>query len=239
VIGSGWALWRARGTDRAMPWLLVALLSLFSAGLLFWQTRAGPGSQLMGVIGATALGWAVMRWMIGHRSIAVRVIGPVAVFVLVSGSFAGLIVKNSPQKLSAYRQRVNLANRRCPTLPALKPIARLPKATFLTFNDLGPRLIATTHHSAISGPYHRAGDAILDTQHAFRATDPAVARDVMRRHGATMLLICPGLSESTVYASEAPKGFYVQLARGHVPAWLAPVALPKNSPYKLWRRIGP
>jgi hypothetical protein len=239
VIGAGWALWRARGTDRAMPWLLVALLSVFSAGLLFWQTRAGPGSQLMGVIGATALGWAVMCWMIGHRSIAVRLIGPVAVFVLVSGSFAGLIVRNSPQKLSAYRQRVNLANRRCPTLPALKPIARLPQATFLTFNDLGPRLIATTHHSAISGPYHRAGDAILDTQHAFRATDPAVARDVMRRHGATMLLICPGLSESTVYASEAPKGFYVQLARGRVPAWLTPISLPKNSPYKLWRRIGP
>jgi hypothetical protein len=236
VIGSALALWRARGTDRAMPWLLVALLSLFSACLLFWQTRAGPGSQLLGVIGATALGWPLIRWTLRHPRLPVRVGGPVLLFVLVSGSFSSLIVKNVPQQQSARRQQVNKANRRCPTLPALAPIGKLPRATFLTFNDLGPRLIAVTHHSAISGPYHRAGDAILDTQHAFRATDPQVAHTIMQRHGATMLLICPGLSESTVYASEAPKGFYVQLAKGRAPAWLAPVPLPNNSPYKLWRR---
>jgi hypothetical protein len=237
VIGSAWALVRARGTERAMPWLLVALLSLFSACLLFWQTRAGPGSQLLGVIGATALGWPLIRWTLGNKHWPVRIGGPILLFVLVSGSFSSLIVKNVPQTVSARRQQVNKANRRCPTLPALAPIGKLPRATFLTFNDLGPRLIAVTHHSAISGPYHRAGDAILDTQHAFRTTDPEVAHAIMQRHGATMLLICPGLSESTVYASEAPKGFYVQLANGRVPSWLAPVTLPKNSPYKLWRRI--
>jgi hypothetical protein len=130
-----------------------------------------------------------------------------------------------------------LANRRCPTLPALRPIGALPPATILTFIDLGPRLIATTHHSAIAGPYHRNGGDILDIQHSFRATDPEVAHEVMRRHGASLLLICPGLSESTVYGSEAPKGFYVQLVKGQVPGWLAPMPLPKDSPYRLWRRI--
>ena len=59
----------------------------------------------------------------------------------------------------------------------------------------------------------------------------------MRRHGASLLLLCPGLSETTVYASENPKGFYVQLAKGIVPAWLAPMPLPADSPFKLWRRI--
>ncbi|WP_294393089.1 AcrB/AcrD/AcrF family protein [uncultured Sphingomonas sp.] len=236
VIGAGWACWRARGTPRAMPWLLVALLSLFSACLLFWQTRAGPGSQLVGVIGATALGWPLMRAALDNRFMLVRVFGSVAAFVLVSGSFAGLVVKNVPERKSGYRKRVDQANRRCPTLPALKPIAALPATTIMTFNDLGPRLMAVTHHSVISGPYHRAGAAILDTQHAFRATDPEVAHGVMRRHGATLLLLCPGTSESTVYSSEAPGGFYVQLARGQVPAWLAPVALPKGSPFRLWRR---
>uniref|UniRef100_UPI003B3BD546 AcrB/AcrD/AcrF family protein n=1 Tax=Sphingomonas sp. TaxID=28214 RepID=UPI003B3BD546 len=74
LAGAGWALWRARGTERAIPWLLVALLSLFSALLLAWQTRAGPGSQLLGVIGATALGWPLMRWTTDHRNLAVRVL---------------------------------------------------------------------------------------------------------------------------------------------------------------------
>ena len=237
VIGAAWSFWRARGTEKAVPWALVFLLSLFSALLLFWQTRAGPGSQLMGVIGATALGWPMLNWTLAHRSVLVRVFGSVAVFLLVSGSFSALIVQNVPERRSAYRKKVDMANRRCPTLPALRPIAALPPATILTFTDLGPRLIAVTHHSAIAGPYHRAADAILDVQHSFRATDPEVAHEVMRRHGASLLLICPGLSESTVYGSEAPKGFYVQLIRGQVPAWLAPMTLPEGSPFKLWRRL--
>ena len=237
VIGSAWSFWRARGTAKAIPWALVALLSLFSALLLFWQTRAGPGSQMLGVIGATALGWPMLQWTLAHRHMLVRVFGSVAVFLLVSGAFAGIVVQNIPEHRGTYRQKVDMANRRCPTLPALRPIAALPKATILTFIDLGPRLIAVTHHNAIAGPYHRAGDAILDVQHAFRAVDPAVAHDVMRRHGASLLLICPGLSESTVYGAEAPKGFYVQLAKGQVPDWLAPMPLPKDSPYRLWRRL--
>ena len=108
------------------------------------------------------------------------------------------------------RKAIGLANRICPTLPALAPIAKLPAATILTFVDFGPRLIAVTHHRAIAGPYHRNGAAILDVQHAFRGT-PEVARDVMRRHGATLLLICPGMSESTIYAREAKDGFYARL----------------------------
>lgn len=235
VIGSALALWRARGTPQAMPWALVASLSLFSALLLTWQTRAGAGSQLLGVIGATALGWPMLRWTWAHRSPIVRVAGSVGVYALVSGAFAGIIVRNVPEKRSAYRKSVDLANRRCPTLPALRPIAALPAQTILTFSDLGPRLIAVTHHSAIAGPYHRAGAAILDVQHAFRSDDPETAHAVMRRHGATLLLLCPGMSESTVYASENPKGFYVQLRDGKVPPWLTPVTLPPNSPFRLWR----
>ena len=238
LAGSGLSLWRARGTMRALPWLLVTLLSLFSALLLLWQTRAGPASQLLGVIGGTALGWPLVRWTLAHRTMPVRVFGSVGVFLLVSGAFAGIIVRNVPETRSAFRGRVDQANHRCPTLPALRPIAALPPATILTFTDLGPRLIAVTHHSAIAGPYHRGGSAILDVQHAFRATDPAFVRDVMHRHGASLLLICPGLSESTVYSSEAPRGFYVQLVKGRVPAWLAPMPLPANSPFKLWRLVG-
>ncbi|MDO6416584.1 AcrB/AcrD/AcrF family protein [Sphingomonas sp. BIUV-7] len=241
VIGFGGSLfarWRARGTPLAMPWTVVSLFSLFSMLLLLWQTRAGPASQLMGVIGATALGQPILSLTLNHRAMLVRVLGSVAAFVAVSGVFAGLIINWIPEHKTAYRRTVDTANRRCPTLPALKPIAEMPPATFLTFTDMGPRLIAVTHHSAIAGPYHRAGSDILDVQHSFRAEDPEVAHEVMKRHGATMLLLCPGMSESTVYAAENKKGFYIQLNRGTVPKWLERVELPKNSPFKLWRLVG-
>ena len=43
------------------------------------------------------------------------------------------------------------------------------------------------------------------------------------------------MSESTVYRARNPGGFYDQLARNDIPAWLEPVALPAKSPLRLWR----
>jgi hypothetical protein len=235
--GSALAHHMAKGTEKAMPWLLVALLSFFSTLLLLWQTRAGPASQLMGVLGATAIGQPLLRWTLDHRIFAVKLVGSSLGFIAVSGSFAQLLANYIPRHETAYRQKVTQANRRCPTLPALAPINRLPATTVMTFVDLGPRLISVTHHSAIAGPYHRAGNDILDIQHAFRDDNPEVAHEVMRRHGATLLLLCPGMSESTIYQSENPKGFYVQLKDGHAPAWLKPLPLPPSSPFRLWRRV--
>jgi hypothetical protein len=48
-------------------------------------------------------------------------------------------------------------------------------------------------------------------------------------------MTCPISSTKTIYISEAPKGFYAKLANGQVPGWLHPVALPAESPIKLWR----
>ncbi len=90
----------------------------------------------------------------------------------------------------------------------------------LTFVDLGPRLITVTPHDAITGPYHRNARQIIDVMRAWRG-DEANARATVERYRVDYLLICPNLSESTIYRSEAPRGFYMQLMRGKVPAWLA------------------
>jgi hypothetical protein len=166
----------------------------------------------------------------------VRVLGTVLAFLLASGILvqqaAGLI----PQKQNPNLKPVNRANGLCPTLWALKPVALQPKGQVLTFVDLGPRLITVTPHDAVAGPYHRNGRDILDVMLAFRGTADNAREIVARRH-IDYVLICPGMSESTIYASEAPGGFYTQLAAGKVPAWLSPVQLPKASPYRMWRVV--
>jgi hypothetical protein len=239
LIGSFWGLWRERMSERGAAWASVALLSLLSALMLLWQTRAAASALMFAVPGATALGWAIIPRLRAHHNMLVRVFGTTAAFMLVSGLWAQLVIGQIPDpRVATPRMKlVNKANSTCPTIPALRPIARLPKATIMTFVDLGPRLITMTHHNAIAGPYHRNGDAILDIHKVFRG-QPAEARAIMARHGATMLLICPNMSESTIYAAQSPKGFYVQLAKGQVPDWLEPVALPPRSPYKLWRVKG-
>jgi hypothetical protein len=235
LIGYGVMLWRnRRDLDALIPWAVLAALALLAALLLLWQTRAGPAAQLLSIAGVTGLGWWLLgllaRWPAGP----LRAVAIAAAFLLVSGLGAQNLAKLIPDNRSQRLQAVNRANARCPTLPALRPIALLPRGYVLTFVDLGPRLITVTHHDAVAGPYHRNQQAIVDVMKSFRGT-PEYAHQVVRRRGVDYVLICPGMSESTLYASAAPNGFYRQLARGQVPAWLQPVSLPKGSPYRMWR----
>ncbi len=237
LVGYAVMLWRTRGDKAALlPWTTVAALAVLPVALLLWQTRAGAAAQLLSIPGATALAWIAIQWSQSIKPLLPRVAGTVGAFALISG----LVVQNGvdliPEAQSKRLKTVNLANARCPTLAALRPIALQPKGYVLTFVDLSPRLITVTHHDAVAGPYHRNGDAILDVMKSFRGT-PEYARGVIDRRGIDYVLICPNLSESTVYAKEAPNGFYAQLAAGKVPEWLAPVTLPKNSPYRMWRVV--
>jgi len=50
-----------------------------------------------------------------------------------------------------------------------------------------------------------------------------------------LLLICPNLSESTIYRARSPKGFYARLSANERFDWLEPMPLPAGSPYRLWR----
>ncbi|WP_374943810.1 AcrB/AcrD/AcrF family protein [Sphingomonas sp.] len=236
LFGAGLALWMARRDPaRLRGWAVVALFALFAALMLLWQARAGPAAQLLAVPSATALAWVLIPLVLNHRVMAVRVFGTVGAALIVSGLFAGLVIRWLPiDRPNKYVQRVNRANARCATIPSLTALNRYPAQTVFTFTDLGPRLITLTHHSAIAGPYHRNGDAILDVQHAF-SRSPAEAHAIMKRHGATLLLLCPDMAESTIYRSRNPGGFYDRLAHGQVPAWLTPLPLPAKSPLRLFR----
>ncbi len=238
LLANLWFAWKERGTSRGAAWAAIALLSVGSALLLIWQTRVAAVAITMSIPGATALGWMILPRLRASENMLVRTFGVAAAFLAVSGLWAQLLIAQIPNPRTATPRlkQVNQANSTCPTAPALKPIAQMPKATIFTFVDLAPRLIVMTHHDSIAGPYHRNGDAIIDVYRTFRGTADN-ARNTIERHGATLLLICPNTSESTLYAGLAPKGFYVQLVSGNAPDWLEPVALPPRSPFKLWRVI--
>ncbi len=236
VIGATVATRRARGTALAAIWGPVLLFALFAALMLLWQARAGPAAQLLAVPGAAALAWLLIPRLQASGSAIVRVLGTVAVVLLVgSGLSAGLLLPYLPvDKPSKRLQIVNRASGSCPTMTALAPLDRYPAATVFSFVDLGPRLITITHHDAVAGPYHRNGEAILDVQHAFSGT-PENFRTIARRHGATLLLVCPNMAESTIYRARSPGGFYDQLAHRKDFAWLESLPLPRKSPLRLWR----
>jgi hypothetical protein len=239
LVGYAAMLWRERRDEATQVlWAAAAAPALLAASLLLWQSRAGPAAQLLAVPGATALAWIVTSRIFASRFLLVRVLGTVAAFLLVSGILEQQALTLIPQKPKPGMKAVNEANRLCPTLWALKPVAQVPRGQVLTFVDLGPRLITVTHHDAVAGPYHRNGRDIIDVMRAFRGSAEN-ARATIERRRIDYVLICPGLSESTIYASQAKGGFYTQLAAGKAPAWLAPVPLPAKSPYRMWRVVRP
>lgn len=236
VIGAGVAALRAKSADRLVAWVAIGLFTAFAGAMLLWQVRAGGAAQLLAVPGSVALVWIVVPWCLAHRLMPVRVLGSVTAFMLVSGMFAGFVVKWAPvDKAQPKRTAIYRANSRCASASAMSLLDRtLPPSTLFTHVDLGPRLIVMTRHKAIAGPYHRNGQAILDVHHAF-TEKPEAFRSIARRYGAQYLMVCPNMAETTVYRAREPNGFYGQLAKGKVPAWLQPVKLPDNAPYRLWR----
>ncbi len=228
-----------RKGQHVWTWGVITIMSLVSLVMLFWQSRTQPVAELMAIPGASALAWFAMAKFRASASVLMRTLGVVAVFFLFSGLGAHMLVDYFPPAAATPREiQIGQAFNNCMATSNIAPIGKLPKTTMFTFVDLSPRLIATTHHSAITGPYHRNDDAIVDVHKAFGGTNEA-AYATIKRHGATHVLICPMMAESTLHMNRSgvlkPKGFYANLTDGTAPAWLAPVELPKGSPFKLWR----
>jgi hypothetical protein len=251
LIGLLWALWDSRrDSERLWAWATVGLMMLFSTALLFWQLRAGPAAQLLAIPPAA---WAAHRLVVavltGTRRVRIAAGAGVALLAAIACAYPlyPQVVKfyqdatgdkPKPWRPSAVArtEAIKKANGRCRTLPALELLNQLPPATIFTMVDLGPRILATTHHSALAGPYHRNGATILDIHHAFDG--PASGfRAIAAKHHATYLLICPNFPEGTIYQSRSPRGFYAGLMRGERPDWLAPVTLKTamTMPYQVYR----
>jgi|tagenome__1003787_1003787.scaffolds.fasta_scaffold20948611_1 hypothetical protein len=239
LIGWGVLAWiQRRDGERLRRVLGTAAPGIAATMLLLWQTRTGPASQMMASVGAAALVWYLVPLVWRAKSPVVRVVGAVVIVIAGAGAAVPFVVGFIPEPKSTPQQAaIGKANSLCNSLWGYHPVALQPKGMVFTFVDLGPRLIAVTHHNAVTGPYHRNGEQIADVMNVFRG-DAEQAHRLIAKYHSNYLLTCPKSSTTTIFMSEAPKGFYGQLERGQVPKWLAPVALPKDSPFKMWRVVG-
>ncbi|MBA3527486.1 MAG: AcrB/AcrD/AcrF family protein [Sphingomonas sp.] len=236
----GWALlsWRNRGDrDLLRRTLAAAAPALAALLLLFWQTRTGPAAQMMSLTGAAAIVVVLTPLIWKLKYFPLQLAGLAAVVLVGFGALMPLVTSFiPPKKVTAREIAIARANRLCNFIGSFRPINQLPEGRVFTFLDTSPRLITVTHHDAITGPYHRNGEQIADVMKAFRGP-PEQARSIVMKYQADYLLTCPNSSTTTIFLSETPKGFYAQLNKGQVPAWLTPIELPKDSPFRMWRVI--
>jgi hypothetical protein len=238
---SGWGLlaWINR-QDRGLlrRTLAAATPALAATLLLAWQTRTAPAAQMLNVVGAIAIIWILAPVVQQIRMPVLRTAATVAIALLGLGAIVPFAVQAVPGKKSTPREiAIGKANRLCNTMAAFRPVALQPKGMVFTFVDFGPRVITVTHHDSVIGPYHRNGQQIADVMNAFRGSE-AQAHAIIAKYHSDYLLTCPNASTTTIFMAEAPRGFYAQLEKGKVPAWLAPVKLPAGSPFRMWKVVG-
>lgn len=251
IVSALVACWFSRrDSQRLWAWAAVALMTIFAVGLLFWQLRAGPAAQLLAIPAASWAAWgalaSIFRGRLWRRIVAALVVVLIGVGLCVYPLYPELnqllaeamgdYTAPARPAVKKRMEQIRQANARCRTLPALEVLDQLPTAIIFTVVDLGPRLIAVTHHSAVAGPYHRNATAILDIHHAFDGPVEGF-RAIAARHHARYLLICPGFPEGTIYQARSPRGFYAQVSRGKIPGWLTPVTFKSDLklPYTLYR----
>jgi hypothetical protein len=239
LIGWGLTVWMRRG-DRDLLRRVIgaAVPGLAATVLLLWQTRTGPAAQMMAVVGSAAVAWFLLPRAWRSSSPVTRVLGGALAVICAVGAIVPMVVGYIPEAKATPRDKaIGKANRLCGSMWGLRPIALQPKGRVFTFIDLSPRLITVTHHDAVAGPYHRNGQQIADVMNFWRGPE-AQAHRIVQKYKSDYVLSCPNSSTTTIFAAEAPKGFYVQLQQGKVPAWLKPVPLPKDSPFRMWRVVG-
>ena len=239
AVGWGLLAWTNRGNRELLRRTLAAATPALAATLLLaWQTRTAPAAQMLSVVGAITIAWLLAPLAQRVNVLLFRTVATVGIALLGLGAIVPFAMQAVPGKKSTPREiAIGKANRQCNTMAAYRPVALQPKGMVFTFVDFGPRVITITHHNSVTGPYHRNGQQIADVMNAFRGSKPQ-AHAIMAKYHSNYLLTCPNGSTTTIFMSEAPKGFYAQLEQGKVPAWLAPVTLPANSPFKMWKVVG-
>lgn len=237
---AGYALGMAQSLgkhEKLVPLIALAALAFTSFVLLFWQVRTAPAAQLLALPGAALLGaWLLPRWRASAHMVP-RIGGSLAAIALMTGLWAVIPLIAFPEDTEADTANISANGSdmpKCSSAAGLAPIADLPSATILTPIDLAPRLIVMTDHRGIAGPYHRNGEAILDVFHGFRG-NTARLRETVARYDVGYILLCPGMSGEGHYGASDPDSSFARLSRGAPPDWLEPVALPANSPFRLWR----
>ena len=239
AVGWGLLAWTNRLNRALLRRTLAAAAPALAATLLLaWQTRTAPAAQMLSIVGAIAIVWSLAPLAQRVNILALRTLATVGIALLGLGAIVPFAMQALPGKKSTPREMaIGKANRQCNSMAAFKPVALQPKGMVFTFVDFGPRVITITHHDSVIGPYHRNGEQIADVMNAFRGSEPQ-AHAILAKYHSNYLLTCPNGSTTTIFMAEAPKGFYAQLQQGKVPAWLTPIKLPADSPFKMWKVVG-
>jgi len=240
---------RFRGRQAIGDWAFAAALLLLALAISTVHVRATPFANAL-AIPVLAVWIAEMRVRTsgcsGLKPAATLLAAwffatPLAYYGIASaGAAFGRIATSPPIELSvAAAKSSHIAHsltdlqRECADGISAAALTALPAGRVLAPVFYGPNVLVSSPHSVLSGPYHRAEQAILDTIRAFNGT-PLMARVIAERHAIDYIAVCPTSNEVRLTAAEAPGSFLNLLLASQPIRWLEPVAVPAATPLMIF-----
>ena len=220
-IASIVALIWAKAKERDL-WILAALTIFVSAGLaVFWQGRtAGLATTVSGIMAAALIGKLIEQVNLRTALIVAAIANPIIPGLV--GSKVAEYFEPKPTRFSTG------GGAGCFTERAFSSLKRQPPGLVVAPIDMGARVLLTTPHKVLAGPYHRNNKGNLAAYRLFMAK-PDDARAMAKDLGASYVAICTKSAEVAILSREGPKGLMVELRNGRIPAWLTPIERPKGS----------
>jgi hypothetical protein len=217
----------ARHATRRPGSLAYCVLLAGAVAIAMLVTRAGAFANLLAIPGAVGLILRTFektdRWAVIAR-LPVRVLAILLLSPLGAALAPALLTRSNDAPSPPITPG-------CGKIDTLAPLDRFAPAVIVAPLELGPALLAGTHHRAITGPYHRDAAALEDVLRFFTATD---ARAIAMRRSAAYVAFCPE-GEMATMARFAPAGLAAQLLRRAPPSWLTPVVVPGTAGLQLYR----
>jgi len=247
------ALWRAR---RGGPWLLPAALLSLAVALSFYQVRTLPFASAVAVpvIGAWLAG--IHARMTRRGGSRLQRVLPVAAAFIVAIPFTWLLIGwagekavalatngriaplEQPKPDPALVKGLSTAERNCFDPQSAAAFAAIPHGLVLSPLFYGSTVLKISDHDVVAGPYHRNGQAILDSINAMQRP-PADAKAIFDARKVDYVAICTTSQESAIAAHKAPDGLLAELLKGHAPEWLQPVPPHEGTTLRVWRVAKP
>ncbi|MCO5161103.1 MAG: GtrA family protein [Mesorhizobium sp.] len=220
LLGLVLAVSAAVGPARRRQDIVVAVLLATTLAVGAWQVRGTTLAIVLAVLPLSA-------WIGRARSVAATSASPRAAALMI---FAWLASFNMTWAVGAAWVGASLDPKSeaetaevsaCTGETDLARLATLPRSTLLAVSNLGAPVLRYSPHRVLAGPYHRNVAGNLVALDAFLGpTDRAKALAV--EHDVDFIVLCPGNTETTMFADANPDGLLAALIRGEVPAWLEP-----------------
>ncbi len=154
-------------------------------------------------------------------------------FLLIPGAIVSSALTAVPTAKALSTEKTDTAKMACESSESIVLLNGLPRASLLAPFDMGPNILAQTHHSVLASSHHRNVAGMRDHIRIF-SLNPDNARQILAQRKISYIVLCPGESEMRLYAKKDPSGLWGMIAKGAPPAWLEPLP-DMGEGIKVWR----